>query len=84
MINHERGSLIVQEASLGMRVVNLLSELPKVEKEARRTPRKDMPDEWKKVQAAQARLPLLTQELADCRAQRAALRLTLTDMKAWG
>lgn len=80
----DRGSLINRDASLGMRIVRLQDSIPEARKQARKTPRKDMKDEWEKVHIAKEMLPKLEADLEMSKAERAGIRVLLHDAKAFG
>lgn len=79
----DRGRLINEYATLGMRLGQLRAELPEVEKQARKTPRRDMHDERAKVAAAKARIDPLRQEIAAVEAEQALRRVALVELGAY-
>lgn len=90
-MSFERGRLLVSEASLGMRIVNLKERIPEVAKLARKTLPKHWQtggklfrEEWDKVQRAKEELPKLQIELTLAESERAGLRTLLHEQKAWG
>ncbi len=83
-IHEERGLLIVRHATLGMRLVQLQLDLPDIEKQARKTPRRDMPEERAKVEAAKARIEPLRAEIATLLKEHAELYGRLTALGAYG
>lgn len=73
----ERGRYINEHATIGMRLTQLRAELPEVEKQARKTPRKDLLDEVAKVHNARARVPNIKREIASLETEHAGLRALL-------
>jgi hypothetical protein len=79
----DRGIMINTLARLGMRLTEARRELPEVEKQARKTPRKDMADERAKVEAAKVRVEPLRAEIVKLAHDYATLHGELIAMGAY-
>lgn len=79
----DRGVLINRLATMGMRLTALRAELPEVEKQARKTPRKDMHAERAKVEAAKARVEPMRAEIAQLAADYSTLHSELIRLGAY-
>jgi hypothetical protein len=84
MNNPERGVLINERAFLGSQIVFLKDQIPRVEKQSRRTPPKSLKKEWDLVQEAQKQLPILKEKLTQSETQYQELTVTLTAIGAFG
>jgi hypothetical protein len=79
----DRGALINKLATMGMRLTTLRTELPEVEKQARKTPRRDMHDERAKVEAAKQRVEPMRAEIANLALNYMALHSELIRLGAY-
>lgn len=80
----DRGTLITRHASLGMRLVQLSAELPEVEKLARKTPRRDMPELRALVEVAKSRVEPLRDLIAKAMREHVALHERIAQLGGYG